>query len=129
MSKTLIPIRLKNAEDDIGRLRKTVLEIFVNRLTQHEQDNLLRVVLFGSVARGDSNPDSDIDVFILLKEGTWELRNRIIDVATDVALEEGECKTHISAFVNFKEKYEEDSWLPVFQFIREEGVVLYDAAR
>ena len=41
---------------------------FVRRLRGAEGDNLLRVVLFGSLARGEAREDSDVDVFVLLKE-------------------------------------------------------------
>jgi hypothetical protein len=32
---------------------------------------VLGAALFGSVARGDARPDSDVDVFVLVKDGTW----------------------------------------------------------
>ena len=40
---------------------------FLQRLRETEGDNLMQVILFGSVARGDDHEDSDIDIFILLK--------------------------------------------------------------
>jgi hypothetical protein len=32
---------------------------------------VLGVALFGSVARGDARPDSDVDVFVLVEQGVW----------------------------------------------------------
>jgi predicted nucleotidyltransferase len=32
---------------------------------------VLGIALFGSAARGDARPDSDVDVFVLVKEGSW----------------------------------------------------------
>ncbi len=32
---------------------------------------VLGAALFGSVARGDARPDSDVDVFVLVKDGMW----------------------------------------------------------
>jgi hypothetical protein len=32
---------------------------------------VLGVALFGSVARGDARPDSDVDVFVLVTDGMW----------------------------------------------------------
>jgi predicted nucleotidyltransferase len=118
--------------NEVGRLRDRVLEIFTKKLQELEGNNLLRVVLFGSVARGDSEPDSDIDVFILVKNGTrMELTKRIVETSVDIDLEEGKCKTHISPFINVLDEYEADkkSGIPIFRSIDEEGIVLYDVAK
>ena len=44
---------------------KDTLKEFVRRLEEAEGENLLRVVLFGSMARGDYDEESDTDVFVL----------------------------------------------------------------
>jgi predicted nucleotidyltransferase len=36
-----------------------------------QRSEVLGVALFGSVARGDARSDSDVDVFVLVKEGLW----------------------------------------------------------
>ena len=41
------------------------LDAFVSRLREHYSDQLVRVVLFGSKARGDSDAESDLDVLIV----------------------------------------------------------------
>jgi nucleotidyltransferase-like protein len=49
----------------------------VDREIRHLVDELARrpevlgVAVFGSVARGDARPDSDVDVFVLVKDGMW----------------------------------------------------------
>jgi len=49
----------------------------VDREIRHLVDELARrpevlgVALFGSVARGDARPDSDVDVFVLVTDGMW----------------------------------------------------------
>ncbi len=45
-----------------------ILSIFRDALTQIYGDRLDRVVLFGSRARGDAEPDSDYDVAVFLKD-------------------------------------------------------------
>lgn len=129
MPMTLRPIVLKNAKGKIDKIRIKSLEVFVDKLKEREGDNLLKVVLFGSVARGDSQPDSDVDVFVLMKDGTnEELVECTTDIAVDVQLEEGECKVHISPFTSaLKEYLEYKSFgIPVYHIIDDEGVVLYD---
>ena len=126
------PIKLKNTAGNtgkIGRLREKALEAFLEKLQEREGENLLQVVLFGSVARGDSRTNSDIDVFVLVDSGTnTELTERIVDISVDADIEEGECKVHIAPFINTLEEYRDGktTGIPVFYNIEEEGVVLYD---
>jgi len=48
-----------------------------------------RIVLFGSKARGDSEPDSNIDILIVVDEESWPLRDAISAIAAWVSLEHG----------------------------------------
>ena len=48
---------------------------------------VLDLRVFGSRARGDAAPDSDLDVFIELEESTPELRHRISEIAWEVGFE------------------------------------------
>jgi Arc/MetJ-type ribon-helix-helix transcriptional regulator len=55
------------------------------------------LVVFGSRARGDAAPDSDMDVFIELEEATPELRERISEIAWEVGFERDRVITTIVA--------------------------------
>ena len=48
---------------------------------------ILDLLVFGSRARGDAAPDSDMDVFIELEACTPELRQRISEIAWEVGFE------------------------------------------
>ena len=48
---------------------------------------VLDLRVFGSRARGDAAPDSDLDVFIELEECSPELRRRISEIAWEVGFE------------------------------------------
>ncbi|MEW5983061.1 MAG: nucleotidyltransferase domain-containing protein [Acidobacteriota bacterium] len=49
--------------------------------------NLLAVRLFGSKVRGESTPDSDIDILLEVGEATLAMEDQAIDIAFDVNLE------------------------------------------
>ena len=59
----------------------------VHQLRECLGSELLDVVLFGSKARGDSGPWSDIDVLIIVREESWPLRREISALAASASLE------------------------------------------
>ena len=132
LARSTNSILLKNTARNTGEiayLREKALSAFLEKLQKREGKNLLKVMLFGSVALGDSRPDSDIDVFVLVNNGTnMELTERIVEISVDADLEEGECKVHIAPFINTLEEYRDSRafGVPVFYNIDEEGVILYD---
>jgi predicted nucleotidyltransferase len=64
------------------------LREFASRVRRALGNHLVDLRLFGSVARGDNSPDSDIDVFIVVQPDDQRvaLENQIIDIAFDVNL-------------------------------------------
>ena len=64
--------------------RQVTLE-FKRRL--EEIPTVLDVRVFGSRARGDAAPDSDLDVFVEVAALTPELRRRIDEIAWEVGFE------------------------------------------
>lgn len=64
--------------------RQVTLE-FKRRL--EEITTILDVRLFGSRARGEAAPDSDLDVFVEVASLTPELRRRIDEIAWEVGFE------------------------------------------
>ncbi|MFN3967254.1 MAG: nucleotidyltransferase domain-containing protein, partial [Endomicrobiia bacterium] len=47
---------------------KQALKEVVDRLRKLYGDNLSKVILYGSKARGDATDDSDIDILVVLKK-------------------------------------------------------------
>ena len=63
---------------------RTVVEKLAAEMKRTFGENLKRVILYGSCARGDFSPDSDIDVMILLdipQEDLPVARRKIMDMA------------------------------------------------
>jgi len=63
----------------------------VTRLRNELPGNIVDLRLFGSEARGEATPESDIDVLVVVQPEPTRVRleDRIIDIAFDVNLEFG----------------------------------------
>lgn len=69
-------------EEDTAALKKlkgSLKELLHNRL--------VKFVLYGSRARGDYEAESDIDVAIIVKGLTRELKNQILNMVADIEIE------------------------------------------
>jgi predicted nucleotidyltransferase len=67
-------------------------------LRRHYGDDLLRVVLFGSKARGDFDDESDLDLLVVVRfpdEDYWQHWQQITDMAWEVEFEYGVVMTTI----------------------------------
>ena len=77
---------IESAEHLQERERQAV-RVFVHRLHERFPGEILQTTLFGSKARGDSGPWSDIDILMVVKEESWSLRGEISTLAARVSLE------------------------------------------
>ena len=69
--------------------RERALAEFIRRLRRELPDNVVDLRLFGSEARREAAPDSDIDVLVVVRpdEQRNALETRVVDIAFDVNLE------------------------------------------
>lgn len=98
-----------------------VLMRFRTAVTEIYGDRVERVVLFGSRARGDAEPDSDYDVAVFLRDmgDRFAEMNRLADLATDILYKEGQ---FIHAMPYRAGSY--DDRTPLMHEIRAEGIDL-----
>jgi len=68
---------------------KNILDQLYNRLKTIYEDRLINMFLYGSRARGDADPESDVDVLVVLKGevSPCEEINRTIKDVADISLE------------------------------------------
>lgn len=96
---------------------------FARRLAQAVDPRLFTVTLFGSRARGDADEESDLDLFVALKDSDPEgkIKAAASDVACDLMLE---CGILISVFVADSAFLEQHEGFAFLQAVEEEGVPL-----
>lgn len=63
---------------------QAAIDDFVSQLKKLLGDNLVLVMLYGSKARGDWHQESDIDLFVVIDNYSWELKNQISELAYSV---------------------------------------------
>ncbi len=79
------------------------IEDFKNLLIKTFSDNIEMIKLYGSKRRGDYHPESDIDIFVLVDKGDWKLRDKMVDISSDLLLK---YEVLISPSVVNKQEYE-----------------------
>lgn len=88
----------------LTRQEKSALNQFKTQLKQVLSAQLMEIRLFGSKARGDDRPDSDIDLLVIVATDDWHIRDKVYDVATDILLQRDVC---ISPKVISKNRFEQ----------------------
>ncbi len=87
----------------LNKNQKEALSSYLSMLHQKYEEQILMVILFGSVVRGVSDIESDIDLLIVTANGDQNLRDEISMACFDIIL-----KTDVilSPLVMDKEIYE-----------------------
>lgn len=98
----------------------------VDEVIQLLQDNVYKIVLYGSYARGDFTTESDIDILILLncsKEKVMQYRKQISRLSSRIGLKND---IEVSLLLRDRETFERGkNTLPFYKNIKEEGVEIY----
>jgi predicted nucleotidyltransferase len=62
---------------------------FKRRIEQRFPGELVRLVVFGSQARGEATADSDIDLLAVIQSQDWRLGDDIRDIGYELEIEHG----------------------------------------
>ena len=106
---------------------KKTLGLFVEKVRAHEGENLSKIILFGSVARGEANEDSDIDVLVILRERTLQKRKDISGISADVKFEMNfDINAYLQALCISKEESQGLNFHELMLNVQKEGIILHD---
>jgi len=90
------PVSSATKEPVWGEIDETVLRSSLHRLDQQLREKFgeryVKLILFGSRARGDHRPDSDADVAVIMREPVedrWDLTKSVLDDTYDILLDTG----------------------------------------
>jgi predicted nucleotidyltransferase len=76
----------KSLDDLLTPQERQAVDAFVQSLRQQYPDRIKEIMLYGSKARGDSRPDSDIDLLILVDDDHWRFSHAIGKIAARISL-------------------------------------------
>jgi len=68
---------------------RRVVEEFKKKLEEEYPEELLRLTLFGSRARGDATKESDMDILVVIRSENWRLGDRIRELGYHLELKYG----------------------------------------
>ena len=89
-------------------------------------NNVEKIILFGSQARGDGEPDSDVDILVVLEipeEQLSIIKREMRNLASDVGLEYDEL---ISLVIVTKEYFESMEHTLFYQNVAKDGIIVYE---
>lgn len=109
-----------------GMLTNTMRQELVEGLLGIFSDNILQIILYGSVAREDNTSESDVDIAIVIKEDMDDrTREKFIIWSADKDLR----YDRVFSIVDIQKKNLEKwgSVLPFYKNVQKEGIVLWKA--
>ena len=112
----------------LTRKERIVLQAFQDYLLGRYSDQVERVVLYGSKARGDGSPESDVDVLVVVggagSDKSWEPLspnwNSVVEYTSTLALKYG-----VVIAPKFEHVDNARKWSPLLDHIHAEGVELW----
>ena len=112
-------------KEKLNKTEKKAINELIEKLKETYGDNLVKVILYGSKARGNSTQDSDIDVMVILKDyDRWEDEfDKIFDFVYEI-----EERYDYDFLISFNLKKENEfniSKSPLILNVKNEGISIY----
>ena len=106
---------------------KAILQELVQGMVEIIKSDIVKVILYGSVARGTNDEESDIDIMIIIKNELDSFaEDKLSDFIVDMNLKYDKVFSVIDVNVHKFDKWA--AVLPFYQNVDREGIVLWTAA-
>ncbi len=116
--------RRKNLVTQTNPMLMKSLKKMCSQLYDIYGDNICKIIMYGSYARGEQAPDSDVDIAVLLREGNIEeMHDKMVDVVVDYELDLA--KTLSVVPIEFEHYNEWKDTLPFYKNVDKEGIILW----
>ena len=100
---------------------KEVLGFFTKELRRRLGDRIIRILLYGSRARGDNAPDSDYDCLVILDDVTKDVKATIDEIVGDFLYQ---YNIVFSVLPKKEKELHEHPYNPIFMNVFQEGIAL-----
>ena len=108
-------------------LSNTMKEELIRGLLEIFHDNIKMIILYGSVARNEATPESDIDIAIIMETDMEETaKEKFISWSADMDIRYNRIFSIIDIREDKMKKWGE--LLPFYKNVQKEGIVLWKAA-
>ena len=88
-------VKVRNMIRNTADKEKVLL--FVKSLKEKYREKVEKIVLFGSVARGEDTEDSDVDVLIITSYDSFKMQRLVSEIVVNILLKTG---VYISTSLN-----------------------------
>ncbi len=116
-----------NDKEGGNLMDKQMVDELVAGLLKIVDEQLVSVILYGSVARGTASSESDIDVALLIKGSLSSVtENKLSDFIVDMNLKYDKVFSVIDIDIDNYEKWK--AVAPFYKNVKQDGIVLWKAA-
>ncbi len=124
----LFVIMKKESEEVSEMLSEMMKDELVHGLREIFHENMRMIILYGSVAREEATPESDIDIAIIMREEDIDekTKEKFFEWSADMDLK----YDRVFSIIDIPEERLK-KWgkiLPFYKNVQEEGIVLWKAA-
>lgn len=105
----------------MGEIHEIAEKIWTH-LRERYGSKVLQIILYGSYARGEATPQSDVDFLVVVDDSLdpWEVRRSLDDVLLDILFADGRLVSVLVVPKSFYEGYRS----PFLKQVQKEGIPL-----